>query len=286
MLATIATTEATGDQLWMRIMAPPACGKSTLCEALSVNKEHIVAKSTMRGFHSGFGVGGEDHSLISQLAGKTLIIKDGDALLTQPNLPVILAEGRDVYDTVSRTSYRTSASRDYEGLRLTWLLCGTDSLRSLDNSELGERFLNCIMIKKIEEELENKILWAVAEKANKGMGVKSDAETGVQSSPETEAAMRKTGGFVNWVRYRAISAMEDIQLSKAEMEFIINCALLIAFLRARPSERQNETASREMATRLTSQLIRLINGLCVITNRAPFEAVSYTHLTLPTIYSV
>ena len=168
MLASITSTLSVGDPLWVKIISPPSGGKSVLCEALSVNRYHVIAKSTLRGFHSGFGDGQEDHSLISKVNGKTLVMKDGDTLLQSPNLSQILSEGRDLYDGASRTSYRNKASKDYTGLRMTWILCGTSSLRSIDSSELGERFLDCVIMDGIDEELEEEILDRVVTQAMYG----------------------------------------------------------------------------------------------------------------------
>ncbi len=162
MLASVASTMAVGDQLWIKIMGPAACGKSTLCEALSTNTVYIIAKSTIRGFHSGWkSDSGEDTSLIAQASGKTLITKDGDTLIQAPNIGQILAEGRDIYDTTSRSHYRNDQGKDYIGQRMTWILCGTASLRCIDQSELGERFLDCVIMDSIDDELEDEILWRV-----------------------------------------------------------------------------------------------------------------------------
>ena len=118
MLASVASVKSLGDQLWIKVIGPAACGKSTLCEALSINREHIIAKSTIRGFHSGFKTSGgengeEDNSLAAKLFDKTLITKDGDTLLQSPNLSQILSEGRDLYDGTSRTHYRNKMSKEY-----------------------------------------------------------------------------------------------------------------------------------------------------------------------------
>ncbi len=72
MLSCVASTRSVGDQLWCKIVSPPSTGKSSLCEALSINQEHVLAKSSIRGFHSGFKTdkdGAEDHSLIADNQG-------------------------------------------------------------------------------------------------------------------------------------------------------------------------------------------------------------------------
>src|SRR5690606_14950694 len=118
---------------------------------------------------------GEDYSLISKLGGKTLVVKDGDTLLQSPNLGQILSEARDLYDTVSRSSYRTKqGGRDYQGVRMTFILCGTSSLRKIDSSELGERFLDCVIMEGIDNDLEDEILWRVANRVERNMGVEAD----------------------------------------------------------------------------------------------------------------
>ena len=48
MLASVISTKTVGDQLWVKVMGPAACAKSTLCEALSVNLKYVIAKSTIR----------------------------------------------------------------------------------------------------------------------------------------------------------------------------------------------------------------------------------------------
>jgi len=153
-LAAIVSTPLPGTQLWVKVVSPASTGKSELAEAAAVSKKYIMAKSTIRGFHSGYQTdkdGKEDNSLISKLSGKTLVTKDGDTLLRSPNLEQILSEARDLFDCVSRTHYRNKQSKDYTGIRMTWILFGTSSLRMIDSSELGERFLDCIIMEDIDE---------------------------------------------------------------------------------------------------------------------------------------
>ena len=211
MLASIASVRCVGDQLWLKVLGPASCGKSVLCEALSINTRYVLAKSTIRGFHSGFkaGPGGdeEDNSLIAQLYDKTLVTKDGDTLLQSPNLPQILAEARDLYDCTSRTHYRNKMSKSYSGVRMTWLLCGTSSLRAIDQSELGERFLDCVIMDKIDTELEDEILWRVANRANRNVSLETNGKAETQYEPELARAMQLTGGYIDYLRENATVVM-------------------------------------------------------------------------------
>jgi len=270
MLASVVSTKSLGDQLWIKIVGPAACGKSTLCEALAVARKHVVAKSTIRGFHSGFKsdrAGEEDNSLIIQLYDKTLLIKDGDTLLQSPNLPQILSEGRDIYDTVSRTHYRNKMGKDYQGLRMTIILCGTSSLRQLDSSELGERFVDCVIMESIDDELEDEILSRVAVRADEVMNYESDGQISTHYEPKMLQAMQLTGGYVNHLREHAKDLIAAVHCDDPARAWCVKLGKLVALLRARPSVRQEETAERELATRLVSQMVRLAKCLAVVLNR-------------------
>ncbi len=272
MLACITSTESVGDQLWVKILGPAACGKSTLCEALSINKRYILAKSTIRGFHSGFQISSdrkEDNSLLSLLKNKTLVTKDGDTLLQSPNLSQILSEARDVYDRVSRTHYRNKASKDYEGVSCTWLLCGTSSLRALDSSELGERFLDCVIIEDIDEDMEDEIGWRVANRAEREMSFRSDGKMETRDEPAMVEAKRLTGGYIGYLRRNSIEGKKLLDQVRCSPEMLRKCqhlAKFVAFMRARPSMRQEEKSEREMSFRLISQLVRLAKFLAVVMN--------------------
>jgi uncharacterized C2H2 Zn-finger protein len=270
MLASCLSTDRVGDQLWVKVIGPAACGKSTLCEALSVNKRYVLAKSTIRGFHSGFQsdrAGSEDSSLLVLVKDKTLVTKDGDTLLQAPNLGQILSEARDVYDRVSRTHYRNKMSRDYEGVSMTWLLCGTNSLRALDSSELGERFLDCVIVEDIDEGLEDEIGWRVANRADRELLHRADGKMETRDGPELVEAKRLTGGYVGHLRGNGGRLLESVSNPEWALRKCTHLAKFVAFLRARPSARQAEKAEREMSFRLISQLVRLARCLAVVLNR-------------------
>lgn len=281
MLASVASTKAVGDQLWIKVIGPAACGKSTLCEAISVNHEYVLAKSTIRGFHSGYkldspeegGGGGEqDHSLIPQIRGKTLVTKDGDTLLQSPNLSQILAEARDLYDSTSRTHYRNAMSKDYSGVRMTWLLCGTSSLRSIDSSELGERFLDCVIMDGIDDDLEDEILWRVANRADRNLALESGTDAASQHEPALAEAMQLTGGYVTFLRENASKALAGITLPDTGKHQCTRLGKFVAFMRARPSYHQEEVAERELAARLVSQHVRLAKCLAFVLNKNEVDA--------------
>lgn len=268
MLASITSTKSVGDQLWIKIIGPASCGKSTLCEAISINEEYVLAKSTIRGFHSGFKSNdGTDNSLISQVAGKTLVTKDGDTLLQSPNLGQILSEARDVYDCVSRTHYRNAASQDYVGKRMTWLLAGTNSLRSIDSSELGERFLDCVIMDGIDDEFEDEVLLRKAYQVDRNMAQNTDDNPESNYEPELALAMQLTGGYVGYLRRNASDLLSAVGTPPSALQRCTRLGKFVAFMRARPSSLQEETQEREFAARLVSQHVRLAKCLAVVLNK-------------------
>jgi len=275
MLASVASTKTVGDQLWVKVMGPASCGKSTLCEAVSVASKYVIAKSTLRGFHSGYNREGEDtnFSFIAAVKDKTLVTKDGDALLQSPNLSQILSEARDLYDGTSRSSYRNEMSKDWAGIRMTWILCGTSSLRVIDSSELGERFLDCVIMEGIDDEVEDDVLNRVIHKADKNMSLVADDDLSTHQSPEMTVAMKLTGGYVHWLRENAQDVLSRIDFPDWAKQRVKWLAKFIAHMRARPSKVQEETAEREAAYRLASQLIRLAKCLALVLNRKEVDEV-------------
>lgn len=274
MLASIVSTKLVGDQLWVKIVGPPACGKSVLCEAVSANEKYVFAKSSIRGFHSGYKTdreGEEDNGLVPKLRDKTLVTKDGDTLLQAPNLPQILSEARDLYDRNSRTHYRNKMGRDYHGVRFTWLLCGTESLRSLDSSELGERFLDCVIVEDMDEELERDIGWKVALRACREMNMLSNGDLTSQEMPEMVRAKQMTGGYINYLRENDVDLMAQVQEPEAALRRCQYLAEFVSFMRARPSKKQEEKVQREMSFRLISQHVRLAKCLAVVLNRKTLD---------------
>jgi hypothetical protein len=271
-MAIAASTDVPGDQLWGKLIGPPSSGKSTLAEALSVSKRHVHASSTLKGFYSGYKTdkeGTEDHSLIKKIKDKTLIIKDGDTLLQNPNRDVILAQARDLYDRVSRSDYSNALNRTYEGYNVTFILCGTSSLRQLDTSELGQRFLDCIIMDEISEELEGDInrrkinqIRTMMGHLNNGQEIGRDGET-----KDMMEAKALTAGYIEYLRSKSASSTSGDSIPKVREilssitmsdEHADDCNMFgqfVAYFRSRPSKKQDEEKkTRELSTRLVSQI--------------------------------
>lgn len=262
MLASIISTKARGIPLWLKVIGPPSCGKSTLCEALSINHKYVFANSTMTGFHSGYKTdkeGATDNSLIPLIMDKTLITKDGDSLLSAPNLSKILSEARDIYDRTSRAYYRHGVNRVYDAIYMTWILCGTESLRYLDSSELGERFLDFVVMEGIDRNLEDEINDRAIDEELRNIGIQTTDEAESREDEALTLAKQMTGGYVGFLRENTTELLGGVQSSFLD-DYRRVCKELgtfVAYSRARPSKRQDEAEGRELSPRLVRQHLRL-----------------------------
>src|SRR3990167_1714905 len=258
MLASILSTRSAGDQLWFKILGPPSCGKSTLCEAVSINKRHVKAVSTIRGFHSGYRdpESRDNSSLILKLKDRTLVTKDGDTILQMPDRDRILSEARDLYDTTARSDYRNGMGMDHEGIRMSWLLCGTLALKVLDQSQLGARFLDCTMFHSLEESVEDSILERVINRSIRTVGIRTNCDMETQLDPAMLRAMQLTGGYINTICDND-SLLSGIEVPYDARSQIKSLGRFVAAMRARPSlAKDEERNEKELPSRLVSQLAR------------------------------
>jgi hypothetical protein len=267
MLAVAISTDLKGDQLWLRVIGPPGSGKTTLAECMSVAREWVYAKSMFTGFHSGFtgGVGGakKDASLIPVINGKTFVIKEGDNLLTAPNRDRILSELRDLYDGTSRSAYRNRVARDYEDVKTTIIVCGTDTLRGLNRSSLGDRFLDCEIFG--EQEADPYLDRALNNTFDRVTSSLRDTPAGTEQLGEDKMLFlkRATYGYLKYMKEN----LRSLPIPKCPEKYHAQIKALGQFLgnvRARGHRSDHEQGYRpraELATRLVSQFAKL--AICI-----------------------
>ena len=275
MLATAVSTMVVGDQLWVMAISPPSTGKTVLAEALSVSRKFVKAVSTFKGFYSGYQVdkeGSENLSLVEKLHGKAFIVKDGDTLLTLPNRQQVLGQARDLYDTIGRSSFNNKMSRDWQNIRFAWILCGTKSLRQLDHSELGQRFLTVRIMDDIDRPTEREIARRKIEQVRRNLFL-VDGRADTADTKEMVRARQLTGGYLEFLRDNLAERLAKVRMPDAAALAITNYGEFVACLRARQSKLQDEEgAGREMSARLTSQLGRLALCLAVTLGKEETDA--------------
>ncbi len=202
--------------------------------------------------------------MVAKLRDKTLITKDGDTLLQAANRGAILAEARDLYDRVARTHYKNQMGKNYEGINLTWILCGTKSLDDLDHSELGERFINCRVIDEIDPDMEHEVGWRVVNQALQALRYEVNGNQETADTPEKIKAKRLTGGYVTYLRENANKLLMAVDCSDEVLQRCQTLGLFAAHLRTKPTGKPDEKAEREVAYRLQSQYVRLAVCLAAV----------------------
>jgi DNA polymerase III delta prime subunit len=278
MLSSVVSTPLDGEQLWFRIIGPPGSGKTTLAECLSAAREYVYPLSLQTGFHSGhqdLTDKEKDFSLLAQMNNKTTIIKDADTLLKSASLERILSEMRDFYDGVSRATYRNGVSNHYEDLRITFLLCGTDALRTLNRSDVGERFLDCEIFG--DDDAQPYIRRALDNTFNV---VNHSLVKGMDDADEFLGAKDKlllkglTVGFVNHLRTN-MARRQPPRVSEDAKQALMGMAEFIAIVRAktrRDKDTEEFTKSRvEVPTRLVSQLAKQAISSAIVHERSSLD---------------
>ena len=279
MLASSMSTQFIGEQLWLKIIGPPSSGKTSLMEGLATARKWYLSKDTIRGFHSGAKREDGEETLAQLVNGKTLGIKDGDTLLKSPNLKQILSEGRALYDRVSRTDYRNFVRDEYMGHRMTWHLAGTASLREIDDSELGARFLDVVVMDGIDDEFEDMVAMRSAIQEARNMTVLSDGKPESQHPTELANAMALSGGYLDFLRENALDLSCAVQPDESCFKLFSRLGKFVAYMRARPSRDRDSDPEREFSPRLVKQLTRLAISLSGVFGHQRVEdrAVQLTH---------
>jgi len=266
MLACVISTELPEDQVWLRIIGPPGSGKSTLAEAISAARDFTFPVSMQTGFHSGYVGDGKaasrkkDASLIPMMDGRTVIIKDADTLLNAPGKDRILSEMRDIYDGTTRSRYRNRVARVYEDIRTTFIICGTDALRTLNRTFLGERFLDVEIMERGADQTPflDRALDNTFNRLSASLLPPKDEDPDDLPEDRMVRLKRATLGFLQFMKGNLRTMKPPSQSEKAKVR-IKALGQFISYMRAR-KDKDGEAqykARVELATRLVSTLGKL-----------------------------
>jgi hypothetical protein len=142
------------DPLWFYIVGPPGGAKTEIVSPLRFlpDKCLLLSGMTENGFMSGYSDdSGEDPSLIKQLNGKLLVIKDLTALISENPVTVkkVWGQLRDAYDGFCSKASGKEGLRSYTST-FAVLACVTNQIDDYNeqNQQLGERFLTVRMHRK------------------------------------------------------------------------------------------------------------------------------------------
>lgn len=273
MLATSRSTPLPGDQVWLRVIGPPGTAKSTLAEAMSPAEEYIYPISKFTGLSSGFDPKNnrKKAGLIQYIIGKCTIIKDADTLMTDSNRQKTLAEMRDVWDRVLRAQFMNMQGERHENVDCTFILCGTDTLRNLDKSSVGERFLDCEIFGDEQDRRKylRKALDMTVKKIKSGLSAK-DEKMKVDLASHTY-------GFLLHLHQNItnIPTMSDAIADK-----ITFMGDFVAFMRTKPGEvdKLGIKPRVELGTRLSCQLAKMAICLAMVLGRKTVDSVVMKHM--------
>ena len=149
MLATIISINFPGnDPVWMFIVGPPGCGKTTLLLTLTVSprtffQSTLSSASLISGYQK---PNMPDPSIIPKLNGKCLVLKDYTEIFSKPEMEreAVLGIMRGAYDGSAERNYGQGVVRRYIS-KFSFLAGVTKAIYGHDQTAMGERSLRYVM---------------------------------------------------------------------------------------------------------------------------------------------
>jgi ribosomal protein L37AE/L43A len=250
---TVFASKFQGEPLWMFIVAPPGGTKTEPIMALSGGPGIVTLSSlTPATLVSGMNLGGADPSLLPQLDGRVLVIKDFTNVLTLNPLAreEIFGTLRDAYDGEYAKVFGNGVVRRYRS-RFGMIAAVTPVIEHYidDHVTLGERFL------RWENNIDDDIRYRreFIKRANANSGV--------------EDKMRKElGELARKVISKKIDPKNQPTIPTSQMTVIEDLAQIVAILRGavrrdRYSKEITHKPFLELGTRLSKQFLKVAIGI-------------------------
>ena len=268
-LATVVSNKIPGDPLWIYVVGPPGCGKSMILQSF-MNSLNCVFRSklTATSFISGMKQeDGSDPSLLAQLNGKSLLIKDFTAV---KSMPIVVQEHlygilRDAYDGNVLVEYGNGVKRNYPDVHFSIVAGITDIVHGDNRAALGERFLKVEMIPSDKEyDQEAQIRASIANVVNnvKAEANLKDCMEAFLYHVEETFDLEKLPSVPNWVIDRVVSLCQ-----------------IVGLLRSTVLRERNEDVSYrprpEIGTRLANQLIKLGRACAYVSDKDAIDKDIY-----------
>lgn len=282
--AVAATVPVPGPPLWGTIIGPSGSSKTTLLSIVSPADPYCFYMSTWTGLVSGYWERGQgDMSLVPHVNNKCVCIEDLTPMLNESETvqAKLWAELREVYGGKIKKSFKGPAGiKSFEGLNFNILACVTDKIRKINNTDLGERFLQC---DQDSYWTEDGIL--VRDGIDKGIIVASAVDSTLERMLTGQKEMYPQSKSIAWgfIDYIMCRIQDDKDYVPNKVSCLIadkdtkrlyeNLGQWAAYARAfieRDKERQPTHEQRaEYGSRLSTQLVTLAISLSIILDEDP-----------------
>ncbi len=282
-LAVCASTQQSGNQLFMDIVGSPGSAKTTILEGTLVSKQCVQVENLTK-IISGWKKKDDnevDCSFLARNNNKTWVTCEFDTILGSPQYAELMGKIRRVFDgKTSATFGNDDKDRHYFGLRTPWIRAGTWKMMFQDQSQLGDRFLRIIINDPTEKDKRD-IMRSALRSERSAMVKTSNGTAGGIVDDKTRKAYSLTGGYIDWLR---ANIEEKIQVVESNIkdwveDVCMDLAEFSADMRARPNipnkwkkESFEIEGHKELPTRLGRQNIRLAAHLAVVLNKKEIDS--------------
>ncbi len=283
LLAVCASTNTSGNQLFLDLIGSAGSAKTTLCRGLLCSR-HCVHLENITKLISGWkgkrdGDDGKDYSFLARSNNKTWITCEFDVLLSSPEYAQVMGKARRIFDGETTATFgNLDRDRVYAALRTPWIRAGTQAMMDHDQSHLGDRFLR-FFIQDPEDGVRRSILRSALMSERSAMREQADGRAGSVNDPLLRRAHALTGGYVDWLREVVEDRLPSIEAVTPRWadERCLDLAELTAGLRSRPPDAKKRPdpepwQGREVPTRLARQFCRLATHLALVLNKTAVDA--------------
>ena len=248
-------------QIWMFMVGPAGCGKTTLVNTLSrIENIQEISSFTKNTLVSGYkGEGDNDPSLLPRLNGKMVVVKDYTEILSMhpQDMQEIAAQLRGAYDGYYNKGYGNNQFRTYVDIRFGMIACVTPAIYGNSTASLGERFLRWTVMDTESVDPINTIVRAL-------MNVAGNKATHADLAPYVARFFAREVDYDNAVQPTALDTLRIACMGR-----------MVALLRSEVQKDNREQVlyrpTTEIGTRPGEQLFRLGQGLCIVNDKKEFD---------------
>lgn len=253
--AVVLSNQVEGDPLWIHIAGPPGCGKTELLTSTNrlSNDVYIASSLTPHSLVSGFQLqGNQDPSLIPQLNGKTLVLKDFTEVLNMPRIQKdeIYAILRGAFDGEVVKPFGNGIIRRYQS-RFSMVTGVTHSVFAEQGASLGERFLIYHMFKGVGYDADE-IIRAAITNVGRENGMKEELSEIAEQFLNVHVTLTDIPEMTPEWQSRLIAISQFVAMMRGSVE------------KDWGRDVQLFRGQHEIGTRLSKQLKKLMIGLSLL----------------------